>query len=69
MGTIALISVIFVALAVFLLSFSLIFRGKKEFPSTHVDSNLALRSKGVKCAREQMDEAYRRKNLSQRLEG
>ncbi|MFA5713570.1 MAG: hypothetical protein WC960_05270 [Bacteroidales bacterium] len=46
-----LISILFVALAMFLLSFNIIFRKDGKFPETEVGHNLEMQKLGLKCAK------------------
>ena len=46
-----IISVILVALAIFLLCFNIIFRKNGKFPDTEVGHNKKLREMGIRCSR------------------
>ena len=45
------IAIILVALAVFLLSFNIIFRKEGKFPDTEIGHNTKLREMGIRCSR------------------
>ena len=51
-----------------LLCVRVILKKDGRFPDTHVDSSLALRKKGIACARTQDWQASHRKNLADRME-
>jgi len=46
-----LITIAFVALCVFLLSFNIIFRKEGKFPDTEIGHNKEMRKKGLMCAK------------------
>ena len=48
--TILLLTIGIVALAVFLLSFNIIFRKNGKFPETHIGKNKEMRKRGISCA-------------------
>ena len=66
MGTVAIIAIIVVGLSVVLLALGMILGWRKEFPSSHIDDSQPLKDKGITCARQQMEEAFHRKNLKER---
>ena len=49
--TIIALSIILVALAVFLLSFNIIFRKDGKFPDTEIGHNKKMREMGIRCSR------------------
>lgn len=58
-----IISVIFVAIAMLLLSIKVIIKKDGRFPSSHVGANDALRKKGITCHTSQHREAQNHKNI------
>lgn len=50
MGTVIIVSVVLVGIAVFGLSIALLFSRKKQFPDTHIGRNKAMRDRGIHCA-------------------
>lgn len=67
MLTTLLITVIILVICVVLMSVKILFKKGGTFPNTHVESNAALREKGICCARTQDKQESRRKNLYDRL--
>jgi len=51
--TIILLAVGIVAVAVFLLSFNIIFRKNGKFPDTHIGRNKEMKKRGILCAANQ----------------
>lgn len=45
-------ALIFIALAIFIMSFNIIFRKGKKFPDSSIEHNKELRKRGITCARE-----------------
>lgn len=66
MAIILVSTLIIIALAMVLLSFTLLFRGK-SFPSGHIEDNPALKAKGIHCANSQLEQEARRKNLFEQV--
>lgn len=63
-----IISLIFVSVAVFLLSIKLIISNKAKFPSTHVGSNQEMQRRGISCHTSQHRMAQKHKNLYEIIE-
>lgn len=61
--TTILLSIIVVAVAVFLLGLRMILTGEKSFRSSHVDDSKALRRRGICCANKQMQELTHRETI------
>jgi len=49
--TVITLSIVLVALAVFLLCFNIIFRKEGKFPDTEIGHNKKLRELGIRCSR------------------
>lgn len=62
-----LISLLFVALAVALLSVRILLSKKGRFPNTHVGGNKALRRQGISCHTSQHREAQSHRTLADRV--
>ncbi len=56
-----------VAISMLLLGIRVFFSKKKEFPSSHVEDQPALKAKGLKCHRYQSVEAMQHRNLFDRI--
>lgn len=62
-----IISIILVALAVFMLSVRILFKKGGQFPNTHVSGQKALRERGISCHRAQHKSQQYVRNLKERL--
>jgi hypothetical protein len=60
--TVILFSLLLVGLAVFLLSFNVIFRKNGKFPETEIGGNKELRKKGLMCAKSEERILWSKKN-------
>lgn len=65
--TLFFISLLAMALVVFLLSIGLIFKKNGRFPSTHVGGNNAMQQRGISCHTSQHRDAQRHQTLAERL--
>ncbi len=66
--SVLIISIIFIGVAVLLLSIKLIFKRNSRFPNSHVGSNKAMRKRGISCHTSQHKASNHRLNLAERLE-
>jgi len=48
--TLILLAIGIVAIAVFLLSFNIIFRKNGKFPNTHISRSKEMKKRGISCA-------------------
>ena len=60
--TVILFSLLLVGLAVFLLSFNIIFRKNGKFPQSEIGANKELRKKGLMCAKSEEKILWKHKN-------
>ena len=60
--TVILFSLLLVGLAVFLLSFNIIFRKNGKFPQSEIGANKELRKKGLMCAKSEEKIFWKQKN-------
>ncbi len=65
--SVLIISIIFIAVAVSLLSVKLILKDKGEFPSTHVGSNKAMQERNISCHTSQHRKQNEELKLADRL--
>ena len=65
--TLFFISLLAMALVVFLLSIGLIFKKNGRFPSTHVGGNKVMKQRGISCHTSQHRDAQRHQTLAERL--
>ncbi len=65
--SVLIISIIFIGVAVLLLSIKLILKDKGEFPSTHVGGNKAMQERDISCHTSQHREQNNELNLADRL--
>lgn len=54
-------ALIFIGLAIFIMSFNIIFRKGKKFPDSSIERNVELRKRGITCAREDEIKMWRKK--------
>ncbi|MDD2583609.1 MAG: hypothetical protein WCR61_00180 [Bacteroidales bacterium] len=59
------ISIAILAIAIFLMSFNIIFRKDGEFPETEVGRNKEMRKKGLRCAKGEEKALWRKKKTPQ----
>lgn len=57
------LAVIFVGVAVALLSIGIIVKKNGKFPDTHIEDNKALKEKGIGCAHTQLEGEVEKKRL------
>lgn len=62
-----LITVIILVICVVLLSVKVLLKKGGRFPNTHIESNAALRDKGICCAKTQDKRDSMQKNLYERI--
>ena len=65
--TLFFISLLAMALVVFLLSIGVILKKNGRFPSTHVGGNKAMLQRGISCHTSQHRDAQRHQTLAERL--
>lgn len=65
--TLFFISLLAMALVVFLLSIGVILKKNGRFPSTHVGGNKAMQQRGISCHTSQHKEAQSHQTLAERL--
>lgn len=65
--TVILFSLLMVALAVFLLSFNVIFRKNGKFPESEIGANKELRKKGLMCAKSEERILWHKNNKGKKL--
>ena len=58
-------ALIFVGIAIFLMCFNIIFRGK-DFPDTEISHNKEMRKRGIICAKEDELRTWRKKGKNHR---
>jgi hypothetical protein len=57
------ITIAFIALCVFLLSFNIIFRKNGKFPDTEIGNNKEMRKKGLMCAKSEEKILWSKKGI------
>lgn len=62
-----LVAILFLAVAMLLLSVGVILKKNGRFPNTHVGSNAAMRERGIGCHTSQHREAQRHRTLADRV--
>ncbi len=65
--TLFFISLLAMALVVFLLSIGVILKKNGRFPSTHVGGNKAMQQRGISCHTSQHRDAQHHQTLAERL--
>lgn len=67
MLTTLVLTVIILVICALLLGVKILFKKGGKFPNTHIESNAALREKGICCAKTQAKKDSEQKNLYDRL--
>ena len=67
MLTTLLLTVIILVICALLLGVKILLKKGGKFPNTHIESNAALREKGISCAKTQVKQDSERKNLYDKL--